>query len=180
MSFVDGFSDSQSSVSPTPNISAAVIVSTGSCRTTPKTAAQVKKAAAMPTPPNKATCRRFQRSSRGRATKPRRSATRRHNGTVTSDSASATANGAPIVVNMRRWRASYQLPVQPNKTALQQHVHRVEAVGPANLLSLFGSPGIVPDRHLDDPAARAEEVRGQLGLEVEPDRPQPDAVQHVS
>src|SRR2546422_4506643 len=108
MSFVDGFSDSTSSTRPVRKIATQVVTSTGDSRATPNSAAQLKQTSAMPTPPNMATGRRFQRSSLGRATRPKRMAATRQIGTRTSDSASATRNGAMIMVNIEEGSGSYQ------------------------------------------------------------------------
>jgi hypothetical protein len=91
-------SDSTSSTNPVANISPAVMMRTGTAENRPKIAAHENSDVAMATPPNSATGFLCQRSARGVATRPRRTEIIRANGTSASDSARASANGAPIVL----------------------------------------------------------------------------------
>src|SRR6266487_5087884 len=100
MSFVAGFSASTSSHTPTRNMVAAVAISTGIRSGNPNAAAHPKATTAMPTPPNSATGRRCQRSGVGRAKKPQRAARLRQSGTMASDSANASRNGAEMALIM--------------------------------------------------------------------------------
>src|SRR5262249_11792478 len=94
MSFVDGFSEIASSTRPTRHIAPAADARTATRDSMRKTKTQMKRLAAIAAPPNIATGFLCQRSSRGFATKPILRATVRATGTRTSESSSASANGA--------------------------------------------------------------------------------------
>ena len=68
-------------------------------------------------------------------------------------------------------------PPSPScQPALEQRVDRVDAVDPAHLLAFVRRARVVGDRDFDDAAAGAEQPRGQLGLDVEADAAQPEAL----
>src|SRR5215471_10578029 len=82
--------------------------------------------------------------------------------------------GAPSNVS------SPQIPHMTRKPRLYERIDRIDAIGPSDLLTLVYTPGVVTDRHFDDPSFGEQELRGQLGLEVEADAAKTDAVEHMA
>src|SRR5262245_49081896 len=62
----------------------------------------------------------------------------------------------------------------------EQCVDGVNAVGPPDLLSLIHAARVIADRDFDDSPSREQELRRQLGLEVEADTTKPDALDDVA
>src|SRR4029079_11213024 len=65
-----------------------------------------------------------------------------------------------------------------HEAVLDEGPPRDEAVAPGDLLALVDLASGVRDRHLVDPDAAAQDLRRDLGLELEARRPQGDAVEH--
>src|ERR1700730_8611740 len=58
----------------------------------------------------------------------------------------------------------------------EQVAQRLPAVAEPDLLALFRGARVVADRHVDDSAAAAQELRSHLGLELEAHRAQREAL----
>src|SRR6185436_15675972 len=76
------------------------------------------------------------------------------------------------------WRFSFRKSSMSRaEPALDQGVDRIDAVDPADLLPLVFASWLVANRHLENPPSGAQQLRGNLGFEVETDAAQPNAVE---
>src|SRR5256885_17159385 len=66
------------------------------------------------------------------------------------------------------------------ESALHQCVDGVDAIRPPDLLPLVNPARLIADRHLDNPSSREQELRRQLGFEVETYAAKPNPVERVT
>src|SRR5437016_1524250 len=74
----------------------------------------------------------------------------------------------PHMFRLRRKDASPP-PSRDREAAFEEHVDRVDAVDPPDLLALLDAPRVVSDGYFHDPVSAEQQLRGQLRLEVEAD-----------